>query len=184
MPARTISEHIRVALRLAARQPQAAQDYANLPQATWFSFSAAVIALPLFIATVLAGGGEGRNLFRVIADLGPYTVGWLLFPVAMVKVAEMIQREQYYCRYITAVNWCALVEYMVMAALVVLQAVGVIPESLGKFLFVAVVIWVLTYQHFVARMALQVDGNVAAMLVALRLALDLAIVAASGILGG
>ncbi len=183
MAARTISEHIRVALRLAARQPQAAQDYANVPQATWFSFSAAVIALPLFIATVLAGGEDG-NLFQVIADLGPYAVGWLLFPVAMLKVAEMIQREQYYCRYITAVNWCALVEYIVMASLVVLQAVGVIPETLGKFLFVAVVIWVLTYQHFVARSTLQIDGSVAAMLVALRLALDLAIVALSGIIGG
>ena len=185
MAAQTISEHLRAAMRLAGRQPQAVEEFANTPETAWFSFLAAFVALPLFLLVMATGAvKEGTEIIQLVADLGPYAVGWLLFPVVMLRVAPAMQCEQYYCRYIAAVNWCAVVEFIVMTGLVVLEAAGLIPEQLARFLFVGLVVWVLTYQHFVAREALRIDGIQAAMLVALRMALDLGIVAVSGLLGG
>jgi len=183
MAAQTIPDHIRAAFRLAGRDAQAVEEFANVPAAVWFSFAAAIIALPLFFTTLLLSEA-GANLAQAIGELGPYAVGWLLFPVVMAQVVVTIDRERYYCRYIAAVNWCALVEYLVLTALVVIQSIGVVPEGIGNLLFFAVVIWVLFYQHFVARHALQIDGSVAALIVGLRLVLDLVVVAVSGIIGG
>ncbi len=160
------------------------QEFANTPEAAWFSFTAAFVSLPLFVVAMVAGSIDDLQIIRIIADLGPYAVGWLLFPVVMLRVAPAMQCEQYYCRYITAVNWCAVVEFMAMTALVVLEAGGLIPEAVARFMFLALIIWVLTYQHFVARAALQIDGGKAALLVALRMVLDLVIVAVSGVFGG
>ena len=184
MTAQTIPEHLRAAAGLAARRTQAMQAFANTPEAAWFSFTAAFVSLPLFIAAMVAGSPDGVQSLRVIADLGPYAVGWLLFPVVMLRVAPAMQCGQYYCRYIAAVNWCAVVEFTAMTALVLLEAAGMIPAEIARFLFLALIVWVLTYQHFVAREALQIDGSKAALLVALRMVLDLAIVAVSGVLGG
>lgn len=182
MAARNIPEHIHAAVHLALRRPQAAEAFANTPESVWYSFAAAFIALPLFLATLVFRYGDEFSLVRAVADLGPYAVGWLLFPVAMLRVAPAMLRGQYYCRYISAVNWCALVEFGVMTVFVMLEAAGVIPEGIARLLFFAVVVWVLTYQYFVVRTLLNLEGGQAALVVALRMVLDIAIVAVSEIL--
>ncbi len=189
MAARTIPEHIQAALRLATRNPQGAEAFGNTPATAWFSFMAAIIALPLFFLSMTlgdgpeggaaAGGAPGAGIAKMVSDLGPYAVGWLLFPVMMASVVQTIDRDRYYCRYVAAVNWCALVEYAVMTLLVSVQGFGLVPEPVTNILFVVLVVWVLTFQHFVARTVLQVDRAVAALLVALRMMLDVAVVALS-----
>lgn len=160
------------------------QAFANTPEAAWFSFTAAIVALPLFAITRIIGPEDGVDVFRVIADLGPYAVSWLLFPVVMLRVAPAMQCEQHYCRYINALNWCAVFEAAVMTVFVALEAAGLVPEQFSRPLFLMLIIWVLTYQFYVAKTALQIEGSKAALLVGLRLVLDLAIVAVGGILGG
>jgi len=180
--AQNISEHIHGAVHLALRRPRAAQAFANTPESVWYSFAAAFIALPLFLATLVFRYGDEFSLMRAVADLGPYAVGWLLFPVVMLRVAPAMQRGQYYCRYISAVNWCALVEFGVMTLFVMLEGAGLVPEGIARLLFFAVIFWVLTYQYFVARTLLEVEGAQAAMIVGLRMVLDIAVVAVSEIL--
>jgi hypothetical protein len=184
MAAQTVNDHLRAAWQLALRRGSAIDEFVNSPEAVWYSFIAAIIALPLFFTTLVLGGESERGVAGYLAELGPYAVGWLLFPVVMAKVAETIDRERFYCRYITAVNWCALVEFMVMTATVVVQALGILPSEFGNILFFVVVVWVLTYQYFVAKNALEVESAVAALVVGLRLVLDLVIVAFSGAFGG
>jgi hypothetical protein len=182
--AQTIPDHLRIAMRLAARDPSGVQEYANTPAAVWFSFIAALITLPLFIATVVMGDKAVGGILGFVAELGPYAIGWLLFPVVMAQVARLIKRESRYCQYIVAVNWCGVVEYTVLTTLVLLTGSGVLPESISRVLFVGAVTWVLIYQFFVARVVLHVEKSVAGLIVALRLVLDLVIVAFAGTVGG
>jgi hypothetical protein len=184
MAAQSIPEHFRVAVRLARRDTSAMAEYANTPEAALFSFAAAFITLPMFFITVALGAEGVTNLPALIADLGPYTVGWLLFPVVMAKIVTVIDRERFYCRYVVAVNWCAVFEYLVLTVLVAVRGQAIIPEAVGNLIFVGLIVWVLMYQHFVARAALEVDGTIAALLVALRMLLDLLIVGLSKVLGG
>lgn len=184
MTARTIPEHIQAAVKLAGRNARAVEEFGNTPAAVWFSFSVAIIAFPLFVMTMGLGDKQHGGIADLVSELGPYAVGWLLFPVVMARVVLTIDRERYYCRYIAAVNWCALIEYLAMSLLVVMRTQGILPDAFENILFVVLIVWVLTFQHFVARRALQVDGVVAALLVALRMVLDIAIVAGSGMLGG
>lgn len=184
MAAQTIPDHFRVAVRLARRDTSAMAEYSNTPQAAIFSFAAAFITLPMFFITLALGDPGVTDLPTLIADLGPYTVGWLLFPVVMAKIVQVIDREHFYCRYIVAVNWCAVFEYFVLTVLVAVRGQGIIPEAVGNLIFVGLIVWVLMYQHFVARVALEVDGTVAALLVGLRMFLDLCIVGLSKVLGG
>ena len=181
---RAMAGQFRAAIALARRDVSGMAQFANTPEVALFSFFAAVIALPMFFITVALGVKGVTNLPALVADLGPYTVGWLLFPLVMAKIVTVIDRDRFYCRYIVAVNWCSVLEYLVMTILVVLQGQEIVPEQVGNLLFVALVVWVLTYQHYVARVALEVNGTIAALLVALRMLLDLMIVAGGSVLGG
>lgn len=182
MAAATIPDHLCAAARLAVRNPAAINDIANTPAALWYSFTAAFIVLPIYIAVLtLSSEGDGSSV-TFLTQLGPYAVDWLLFPVVMLEVVEAIDRRRHYCRYIAAANWCAVIELSVTILPFLLSGLGVLSIGLVQFLFVGIVIWVLFFQAFVARVGLQLDWSGAALIVGLRLILDTATLAFAGAL--
>lgn len=184
MAAVSILDHLKVAFRLAKRDASALDELENSPAALWFSFQAALIALPFFFITILTNSETPMSVMQTLAEVAMYAVGWLMFPVAMYEVAGAIDRRAEYCRYIVAVNWCSVIEDGSLALILVLKTVGILPEALGGIAFFAVVIWVFTFQFFVARNALRLDHGGAALVIGLRLMLGLALLFVSNIIGG
>ncbi|MCA8929044.1 MAG: hypothetical protein KDC18_13325 [Alphaproteobacteria bacterium] len=184
MAATTLQEHLWVAFRLARREGQAVDEIANTQAAFWYSFQAALITLPMMVITVLLDYGGFPGALEMLAEVALFVVGWLLFPVAMLEIAPAIDRMQFYCRYIAASNWCSVFEDGLLTLVVVLRALDVIPGAIGGLLFFAGVVWVFSYQFFVARNALRIDAGVAAMIIGARLLLAIVLFIARGIIGG
>ncbi len=184
MAAATIQDHLSVAFRLAKREPDAIKEIANTQAAFWYSFQAALISLPLMLVTIFFGAESSPGMLGLLAEVALFVVGWLLFPVVMLEVVPLIDRTQEYCRYIAASNWCSVLEDGALTAIVVLQAINVIPDAIGGIVFFACVVWVFSYQFFVARHGLKVEAGTAAMIIGLRLLLSLVLFAVQSIIGG
>jgi len=120
----------------------------------------------------------------VLAEVAVFVTAWLLFPVVMLEIAPMIDRAQHYCRYIAASNWCSVLEDAVLTTVVLLRFLNVIPEAIGGLVFFICIVWVFSFQFFVARNALKIDAGTAAMLVGVRLLLSLGLFLIKGIIGG
>jgi hypothetical protein len=180
----TILDYIGVAFRLAKRDVSAFVEVENSPAAFWFSFRAALVTLPFLVATIMLSAEGAVGPLDLLAEIAQYAVGWLLFPVVMLEVCVAIDRQKLYCRYIATSNWCGVIEDSLLALILVLRAVDIIPGSLGGILFVGVVVWVFSFQFYVARHGLRLDPAGAALIVGLRLILALALFFAKAILGG
>ena len=183
MAASSIPDYIRVAFRLAKRDPSAFAEVDNTAEAFWFSFRAALVTLPFLLVTVALSAEDGIGLLDVLAEVTLYAVGWLLFPVVMLEVTQAINRGQLYFRYIAASNWCSVVEDGALALVLILQTMDIIPGSLGGALFFGIVVWVFMFQFFVARHGLRLDVGAAALIVGLRLLLALGLFFAKAIIG-
>lgn len=184
MTAATFQDHLSVAFRLAKRDPDAVDDIANTQGAFWYSFQAALISLPLMLVSVLIETGASPGVFGMLAEVAVFVVAWLLFPVVMLEIAPMIDRTQYYCRYIAASNWCSVLEDAVLTAIVLLRFLNIIPEAIGGLVFFVCVVWVFSFQFFVARNALKIDAGTAAMLIGVRLLLSLGLFFVKSVIGG
>ena len=183
MAAVSIQDHIGIAFRLAKRDTSAFAEIGNTPAAFWFSFRAALVTLPFLLSTIVLSAEGGIGPLDLLAEIAQYAVGWLLFPVVMLEVCAVINRQKEYCRYIATSNWCGVIEDGLLAAILVLRAIDIIPGSLGGILFFGVVVWVFSFQFFVARHGLRLDPAGAALIVGLRLILALALFFAKAILG-
>jgi hypothetical protein len=144
----------------------------------WRSFWAAAILAP-FTAIPVAReiimtppASMGRFIaFQIIG----YVLGWLVFPLLMVRVADMLGRRERYFHYIVALNWFHLIEIVFWGPLLVLGMAGVLPGEIEMLLAVIVMVALLGYEWFIARHTLKIEGGTAAALVAIDLLLSLVI---------
>lgn len=147
----------------------------------WRSFFAAVLVLPLYLATLdVRFAGEGFETpwprFLAIQMIG-YVIGWIAYPLVMTTVARALDRERHYLRYIVAYNWTSVWQNLIYLPLAMLSLGGAVAEGPAAFLTLGALVVVLVYAWFVARTALDVPAPVAAALVALDIGLSLIITA-------
>jgi hypothetical protein len=167
------------AWRLAWADPRGLNYFDASERGFWQSFWAAVIAAPAYALIVginlatpeeLNGATiDGTRLLLV--ELIAYVIGWTAFPLAMVRVAQKLDREQHYLRYIVASNWGSLIE---MTAFLPAVAIGetvpglsVLPALVGCAMF--------AYQWYIARTALELTNRQALVPVAVNFVLGVAI---------
>jgi len=162
------------AYRLARLDPGGMAYFDDSPNGFWHSFTAAVLVLPLYLATMLARWftqPDTSNGWRfILVELIAYVIAWTAFPVLMALVVKAIDRERFYVREIIAYNWAAVLQntvYMPVVILTLLDVQGVQPLSL------IVLMLVLFYSWFVTKTALQVSIFSAWMIVGLDLLLSI-----------
>ncbi|MBR0680035.1 hypothetical protein GXW74_06015 [Roseomonas eburnea] len=134
------------------------------------SFLSAVICLPLFLLlrTFAVGEAAPDPARALVADLLAYVCSWAGFALASLPLAEAMGRRAQWPRLIAAWNWANLVQYVVLAVLMVpslLGLPGAVTDALG-LLGLGYAFWL---QWFVARATLGVSGPRAAAFVALDL---------------
>jgi hypothetical protein len=152
----------------------------------WHSFAAALIVLPAFAVltmlrfadTPIAVGWPAMVLIELIA----YTIGWTAFPLVMVTLTKLLDREEEYFGFIAMFNWSSVIQVLVMLPVAAFTAGDMLPRGWLEILGIAVTIGLLAYEWFVARVGLRIDGFTAAVVVALDVVIVVVITAIADLL--
>lgn len=175
--AREVAEGLYGATRLAKGDPHGIQFFGDTPEAFWKSFWAAAIAAPayaLLVAIDLSGEHVTSGWLRVVLiECVSYVAAWVAFPLAMHYVAEFIDREEQYIRYICASNWGSVLQVTLYLFVTAFLALDVLPHALAVIVSLAAYGAIFLYQWWVARVGLDLGrgGAVGARLLDQRLRL-------------
>lgn len=141
------------------------------------SFWAAGLVFPPFFTLLLLrwtlGVAEGSFLHYILIELTAYAIGWLLFPVVMLEVAQHFDLWDRYRRYIVAYNWVAVIQNAVYLPILILNAAGFLPQGSATGIALLLLSLLLVYTWFVTLAALEVPAATAVAITALDLVLSL-----------
>lgn len=147
------------AFRLARGDAGGLAHFDDSVERFWRSFWAAAICAPMYVITILAIEREKPVddwTYTILATAAIYAIGWTLWPLVMVYLADWVQRGHHYVRYVQAYNWAQVVGATVQAV-VVLLSVGM--GSKGQEALLALTwLMILLYEWYVTRAALEVSG--------------------------
>lgn len=148
----------------------------------WNSFYAGVIVAPLYAVLVaLRTTDADAGWAPLVIDALAYVVNWLVFPVVMLTLVRMLDRQRFYLRHIVAYNWASAVQNFVYLPLALLIQAGLLPTDVGALLSLLALGWVVVYSSFVTHVALDVPVPTAAALVVVDLVLGIVV---NGLAGG
>lgn len=174
MTARDLAAALYGAARLTRLQPDAFRWFDASLAGFWRSFTAAVLVAPLYlIAQVIEGPATAAPLRAFLLGVIAYVIAWVAYPLAMVSVLRMIDRERWYFRYMVAYNWFQVPKELLFFLLSLLYLMGGLPREGMQFLALLAVAGVLFYFWYIAKTALDTDGYTAAGLVLIDLTLSL-----------
>ena len=174
-----ISVGLSGAVRLVRLDTQALGYFGNTVADFWRSFLAAAVVSPLFLLYLIirfvgsdTGGPFPAYLF---AQMLAYTIAWLAFPLVMLYLAPVLQKEDKVVRYLVAYNWLSLIQNGVYLPVVMLGITGTLAQGLSNLLAMIALMWVLGMTLFLTRKALEVPFGTAAGIVVMDLLLGVLI---------
>ncbi len=162
------------AWRLARLDPGGMTFFELSVPGFWRSFFAAVVVAPAYAVLVaLRFGHETEFSPELDLELGPflvaklvaYAVTWAAFPLAMMVIARLLSLSAFYIPFIIAYNWSAVIQIAVFLPVSLIGASALLPDTLAGILMMTATLAIFFYQWFIARVALQTTGLVAAVLV-------------------
>lgn len=158
------------ALRLARGDASGLRWFNATPEGFWRSFWAGALVAPIFALLLWiryeSDAMTVAPLRYALLELVSYVVAWTLFPLLMVYVAQVVERERHYYGYIVAYNWSTVWQNVVYLPLAMVSEIGILPFAAASTLSIAVLAAVFLYIWFITRTALQVNALVAAGIVA------------------
>ncbi len=165
------------AWRLLLLDPQAVSYFGADRAACWRSFFAAVLVAPghLILQLLPARHGDVDGLALILLQFLAYVITWTAFPVVMIHLAELLNRQQLIWRFITGFNWAQVLIIALYLPLALLVASGALSDGLVAFLELAAALAVLAYSWQIARTLLNLSGMAAAGVTVLALILEIAI---------
>ncbi len=174
------------AWRLARLDPRGQDHFDASITGFWRSFQVAVIVAPAYVFLILFNLDQPNitaGPLRIIAvESLAYVISWTAFPLAMVGLAQRLNREENYIRFIVAHNWASILQVAVfLPAALIAQVVG--PSA--RFLTVTAMVAIFLYQWYVARTVLSITPYQAIGIVLVNLFIDIVItlIANSMVLG-
>lgn len=171
-------------LRLVRLKPDGFRWFDASLDGFWRSFAAAALVAPLYVFSQLVESNslpagalvEANHPARtVLLEAIAYVVGWVAYPLLMVSVTRIIDRERQFFRYMVAYNWFQVPKELLFFILTVAYLLGGLPREGLQFLALVAVCGVLFYFWFIAKTGLEVDGYTAAGLVLIDLTVSLVI---------
>ncbi|MEO1092358.1 MAG: hypothetical protein AAFX81_17185 [Pseudomonadota bacterium] len=123
------------------------------------SFAAAVVVLPIYVAVVLvqtrAAAADDVTLDiwgRVLA----FALQWAAFPLVAAVLAKVMNRSASFIPYVVAANWSAVVQIVIVLAVVLLSTL--LPGTLGGVALLTLTAFLLFYDYRVVRIAFVAPG--------------------------
>ena len=167
------------AIRLVKLDSRGFDYFFNTKEDFWRSFLGAGLLAPVFIFYLVIryfnSPLEGSLSIYLIAQMLAYIIVWLTFPLIMLYLAPVLQRNDKVVHYLIAYNWVSVLQNGVYLPVVILGSTGVLPETFTNILAIGVLIWVLSMSLFVAVNALQISYATGAGIVVMDLLLGLII---------
>ena len=175
--AREVAEGLYGATRLARGDSNGIHFFGDTPEAFWKSFWAAAIAAPAYaLLIILEPRGEhvtSGPLRIILIECVAYVIAWAAFPLAMHYVAEFIDREEQYIRYICASNWASVLQVTLYLFITAIVALDILPNALAVIMSLAAYAAIFAYQWWVARVGLELGRGGAVGIVILDLGISL-----------
>lgn len=164
------------AWRLAHFDAQGAAYFDRSPRGALVSFWAAALLLPAYAALVLlhlsdrppALGVPGVILAHGIG----YLVGWTAFPVAMIWIARLLDREEEYFGFLAMYNWSQTLVVLAVLPMAALRSSQALPSPATDLIGLLVDVAVMAYLWFIARTGLRIGPFAAVGLVVADLAIS------------
>ena len=149
-----------------ARADTGGMSYLNTSlEGFWQSFFAAVLVAPLFFLLLIIRlnvSDIGASALRFLALEGiAYVIGWILFPLVVFYLAQVLERERLYCGFIVAYNWASVLQNAIYLPFATLFELGMVGGSSAELINLTLLCLVLAYTWFVTKTALNVAGIVA-----------------------
>ena len=157
----------------------------------WKSFFAAFLAAPLYalLTAFNLPDDTGRELLETAGgarvffiEALAYVIGWVLFPLVMIRITDLLQRQQEYFIFIVAYNWAGVLQIAVFLSVAALTISGLLPPAGGNFLSMIVFFAILYYQWFITRTALRIEVGAAVAIVCLDMALSILVTGISSVI--
>jgi hypothetical protein len=173
---REVSSGIYGAWRLARLDTRAMAWFDRGPDGTARSFWAAIICFPAFIALLAlrvspadwTNSGVGHIL--LVESIG-YVVGWTAYPLAALSFCRVLGIGGGGFDFVTAYNWSQILETTLFILVAAIAALHLISDESAGLLSAFVLLLVLLYEWFIARVATRAGGVAASVLVLIDLVL-------------
>jgi hypothetical protein len=164
-------------MRLIVAPPEAEMAVATL------SFWAIALCLPAFLCLHLLewteAGMPAAPADALARALLGYVTGWVGFAVLSHRLARALGRSALWPRFITAWNWCNVVQYVIIVVAGLPDLAG-LPSAIGDTAWLVGMGWALWLEWYATRLALAVPALPAAALVGLDFALGVLLAAVTG----
>lgn len=171
---REVSSGVYGAWRLARLDTRAMAWFDRSPEGTARSFWAAIICFPGFVALLALRvapedwAASGVAHVVLVESIG-YVVGWAAYPLAALGFCRLLGIQGY--DFVTAYNWSQILETSLFLVIAVIGAFHLIPDESAGILSAVVLLLVLLYEWFIARVATQAGAAAATALVLIDLVL-------------
>ncbi len=155
--------------------------------AFWRSFAAILLTAPAFVVGLAedraqvglpAEAGLFSSPALLVHELALAVACWVAFPLAMIAVVRVLDLGHRYVGYVIAWNWSAVVAATVLAVPRALHVIGWATPGLAMLFAGAFGIILLQYRWFITKEGLGVSGRLAALLVAVDVTLNGAVMGA------
>lgn len=170
-----LSHAIRGAFRLTRFDADGLEDFDRSIDGFWRSFFAAVIVGPLQLLLAFEVVGSMQLSESWLLGLFTYVVLWLAFPTLMLTVADRLDRRHRYVTFIVALNWSNLPQVLLLLLVYSPPVAALLPPDALQFIGSIALAYILVYEWFIAKTALDISSGKAAAIVALDSLVSIAI---------
>ena len=122
------------------------------------SFFAAVVVAPAYVLFVVSGLASAETeaadpSWTALIKGGAYLVSWVAFPIAAVFITQLLGVTRRYVPLIVAYNWSNVPPLLILLPAELLAVAG---SGLGETIAIFALLFILVYEWFVVRVALDV----------------------------
>jgi hypothetical protein len=151
----------------------------------WRSFLAAVISYPLYLVLltmrVSVAEWERSGAWRIVTvETIGYVIAWVGFPLLIFYVVRWLGRAHRFFDFMVPYNWCQVPQSALFVLVGLVSVGGMLSAQASETIDMLAAIATLVYEWFIARVALDTTGLVAALVVLLDLVLGVLISHAAG----
>jgi hypothetical protein len=141
----------------------------------WRSFFAAVVVAPAFALLVWlefqARTEPFNGAWAALVMSVTYVLGWAVFPLAAIPITRLLSLSDRYVPLIVAYNWISVPQVVLFLVVGLAGGRTADPSAAAMLLEMGAVAYILVYQWFVVRAALQTNALTAAAIVILDIVL-------------
>jgi hypothetical protein len=153
----------------------------------WRSFRAAVICYPLYLVLlhmrVSVAEWERSGGWRIVTvETIGFVIGWVAFPLLMLRVTELIGRPHRFFDFMVPYNWCQVPQTALFLLFGLVVKSGMLGSQAGEGIDMAAIVATLLYEcyvWYVARVALDTTSAAAAFIALVDFILGLLVVSVS-----